>query len=193
MIANYELFLYYLSKKLNSHFEEQKPYLACQKGCSMCCKNAEFPYSKLEALYLKLGYVKLDTEIRSIVTKNILKIKKDRNEFTGDKFLYDCPFLINNECCVYNYRGIVCRVFGLITVRDEDNVNVPFCHEYGLNYSNVIDSKNNKISNEKWLNTEIKIEPHAFTDISYDFLTGKEIEEKFNINFEEKRPLIDWF
>ena len=70
---------------------------------------------------------------------------------------------------------------------------MPFCHEDGLNYSNVIDSKNNKISNEKWLNTEIKIEPHAFTDISYDFLTGKEIEEKFNINFEEKRPLIDWF
>ena len=69
---------------------------------------------------------------------------------------------------------------------------MPFCHSYGLNYSSVVDDKKNKISNEKWLDSGIKSEPHAFGDISYDYLTGKDIEEKFNIKFEEKRPLIDW-
>ncbi len=191
-MENYKLFLYYLNKKLDSHFEEQKPYIFCKKGCAKCCQNAEFPYSKLEATYLKLGFVKLDNETRELVTKNIAKIKKEKMEFKGDKFLYTCPFLIDNVCSVYDYRGVVCRTFGLISVRDDTTANLPFCHNLGLNYSNVVDHETNKITSEKWLQTGIETEPHGFKDISYDYLTGKDFEEKFDIKFEEKRPLIEW-
>ena len=192
-MENYQLFLYYLNKKLDSLFEEQKPYIFCKKGCAKCCNNAEFPYSKLEAAYIKTGFIKLDNKIRDVVIENIAKIKKEKIEFNGDKFLYTCPFLIDNVCCVYNYRGIICRTFGLITDYDDNIANIPFCHRYGLNYSNVFDNEKNKITKEKWLQSGIETEPHGFNDITYDVLTSKDYEEKFDIKFEEKKPLIDWF
>ena len=193
MIENYTRFLEFLNEKLNTFFEEQKPYIFCKKGCSLCCQNAEFPYSKLEASYLKLGYVRLDKNIRDIVTNNIIQIKKEKADCKEEKFLYTCPFLINDVCSVYEYRGIICRTFGLITDNDKDNVNVPFCHKFGLNYSNVTDLETKKITEKKWKESGISVEPHEFNNVSYKHLTGEKIEEIFEIKFEEKRPLIDWF
>ena len=46
------------------------------------------------------------TKVTSKKTK--LEWKKDEADF-----IYECPFLINNRCCVYSYRGIICRTFGL--------------------------------------------------------------------------------
>ena len=193
MIENYELFLYYLNKNLDSFFKEQAPYIFCKKGCARCCQNAEFPYSKLEATYLKLGFVKLNNKVREIVSENISKLKKEKINYKDEKFLYTCPFLIDNVCSIYDFRGIVCRTFGLITAYDENTVNIPFCHNYGLNYSNVIDSKKNLITNEKWMESGIKTEPKCYKNISYDILTSKDFEEKFRIKFGEKQSLIDWF
>ena len=191
-MENYKKFLEVLNDKLDKFFEEQKPYIFCKKGCSLCCQNAEFPYSKLEASYLKLGYVRLDKETRDIVTNNIIQIKKEKIDCREEKFLYTCPFLINNACCVYEYRGIICRIFGLITDNDGDNVKVPFCHKFGLNYSNVMDYGTNRITEKKWKDSGIEIEPHEFKNISYAYITGEKIEKTFDIKFEEKKPLIDW-
>ena len=53
-----------------------------------------------------------------------------------------CPFLINKKCAVYKYRPIICRVHGLAYLCGENTVKVPFCTNYGKNYSSVY--KNNE-------------------------------------------------
>ena len=52
MLKNYLNYLRFVNDKLNKFFEKQKPYIFCKKGCGMCCKNAQFPYSKIEMDYL---------------------------------------------------------------------------------------------------------------------------------------------
>ena len=57
----------------------------------------------------------------------VQKILKERKNYKGEQFLYNCPFLINNSCCIYKYRGIVCRTFGLLTKsQNSEKTNVPF-------------------------------------------------------------------
>ncbi len=160
----------------------------------MCCQNAQFPYSKIEMQYLFLGAKELPKEIFDKIEANIEKILKNKKDFKGEKFVYDCPFLIGNVCSVYDFRGIICRSFGLMSIiQGTDKKNqVPFCYAKGLNYSNVIDPETKQVSAEKFKLTGIEEEPLAF-NVSYDFLTGKDFEEAFKFEFGEKKPLIDWF
>ena len=53
-----------------------------------------------------------------------------------------CPFLINKQCSIYPYRPIICRVHGLAYICKEHTVKLPYCVNYGKNYSNVY--KNNE-------------------------------------------------
>ena len=192
MIENYKLFLAFITKNLDSYFEEQSPYIFCKKGCAKCCKNAQFPYSKLEASYLTLGFMRLDEPVKNIVIQNIAKIKRDKQNFQGEKFLYTCPFLTDDVCSVYQYRGIICRTFGLIADSHDDIAKIPFCHKDGLNYSNVMDFEKGKITKEKWQEAGYNVEPHGF-NISYEFMTSSKIQKAFNIEFGEKKSMIDWF
>lgn len=191
MFEDYEKFLAFLNKKLEKFFSEQAPYIFCKKGCSKCCQNAEFPYSQLEASYLAEGFKNLDFETQTKINSNIEKIKQEKESFKGTKFLYTCPFLIDNVCSVYEYRGIICRTFGLIANSSSENAKLPFCYSEGLNYSNVVDMEKNQITQEKYLQSGIKNEPLGY-NISYDFLTAPKIENVFNIKFGDKKPLIDW-
>ncbi len=194
MLNNYLNYLEFINKKLDKFFNKQKDYIFCKKGCGLCCKNAQFPYSKIEMQYLFLGCKNLPKEIFNQVEINIEKVLRDKESFKGEKFTYDCPFLIDNICSIYEHRGIICRSFGLMTIiKGTDKKNqVPFCYEKGLNYSNVIDPNTKQVSSEKYKQTGIEEEPLAF-NVSYNFLTGKDFEESFNFAFGEKKPLIDWF
>lgn len=192
MIENYIVYLNFLDRKLKKFFDKQKPYIFCKKGCALCCKNAQFPYSKLEIVYLMAGAQKLTDEQLNIITDNISKIKQAKSEFKGEVFMYDCPFLIDNVCSVYEYRGVVCRTFGLTSVGDNGKMKIPFCCFEGYNYSNVMEDNGNKISTEKFKKLGVKEEPVAF-HIGYDFLTGADFEKWFNVKFGEKKSLIDWF
>ncbi len=193
MLDNYIVYLNFITEKLNKFFERQKPFIFCKKGCAMCCKNAQFPYSKLEVDYLLFGYEKLDIKIKEQIMKNIENIKKEKSKFKGnDIFKYDCPFLINNECIIYEYRGIVCRTFGLISKGENGKIKIPFCAFQGYNYANVLDKNENKISAKKLEELKIKEEPVAF-NINYKFLTNPDFERGFNISFKEKKALIEWF
>lgn len=205
MFGNYISYLNFLNEKLVKFFNRQKPYIFCKKGCAKCCKNAEFPYSFLEVRYLFYGASKLPFDVQEKIhskAENILS-KKDGNGAvtelsreikTGEeKFLYDCPFLIDDVCSVYEYRGIVCRTFGLpISTKDSGRTKVPFCAFEGLNYSNVVDFDEKKISEEKFKTLGIKEEPVGF-HIDYDFLSGEDFEKSFNLRFGPKKPLIEWF
>ncbi len=192
MFENYEKYLTFLNSELEKFFTAQAPYIFCKRGCSKCCQNAEFPYSELEAAYLCRGFKQLDENTQNIISNNINKIKQEKAAFKGTKFLYTCPFLTDNACSVYQYRGIICRTFGLIANDDSEKAKLPFCFSEGLNYSNVVDLEKNQITQEKYIQSGIKTPPLGY-NISYDFLTNPKFESIFKINFGGKKPLIDWF
>lgn len=151
MLENYIKYLKFLDLKLNKFFSRQKPYIRCTKGCALCCKNAEYPYSEIEIQYIMQGAWQLDVQSRKLILKNIKEIRFKNLNFKGETFKYDCPFLINKECSVYEYRGIVCRAFGLINIGADGRFKVPFCCFQGYNYANVMEAGgNNIISEEKF-------------------------------------------
>lgn len=198
MIENYVLYLNFIQEKLDRFFASQKPYIFCKRGCGECCKHAQFPYSQIEATYLMHGASKLDNETADIVMENVKNILEAKNNFKGDlkNFDYDCPFLINNECCVYEYRGLICRSFGLMEYVEGGGVNIPFCYRLGLNYSNVIDHKTEtgkpRVSAERFKELGVKEEPSGF-NTNYKFLTDEDFAKGFHFEFGEKKPLIQWF
>ena len=194
MIKNYKKFLEFIEQKLEGFFENQKDYIFCKKGCAKCCKNAQFPYSLIEVTYLLQGALELDEALQEKIKANILTLKEKYKNCSEGAFLYDCPFLIDDVCSVYNYRGIVCRTFGLITknpLSDSEKLKIPFCHKIGLNYSNVTDVEHCEITPEKYLQSGIKEEPYGY-NISYEFLTNSDFERGFNFKFGEKKALVEW-
>ena len=192
MKENYITYLKFLDEKLTRFFELQKEYICCHKGCSLCCQNAEFPYSKLEVQYLAAGFFTLGSSTQELIEKKVYSLKELKKKFQGERFLYECPFLINNMCSVYEYRGIVCRTFGLLALSGDKKVKTPFCCFKGLNYSKVFDHITQQLSDTKVQKLGYKNAPLGF-NISYEFLTSPDFERGFNIKFGEKKPLLDWF
>lgn len=198
MLDNYLLYLGYITNKIQKYFEEQKEYICCSKGCSKCCQQAQFPYSEIEFKLIFEGLKSLEPAIQSQVLSKIDKLNEEKNIYSktskDSHFQYDCPFLINNECSVYYYRGLVCRSFGLISfIPDSPKTpRIPFCAYEGLNFSNVLDKEHNNISDEKYLSLNLKTEPKAY-NIDYSFLTNKDIADGFGFEFGEVKPLIEWF
>ena len=198
MLENYLIYLEFITKKIHKFFEEQRDYIFCKKGCGKCCKKAQFPYSKIEFELIYQGLLDLKPEIQKEVldkVDDVIKEKQLHNEQHPDeKFRYDCPFLINNECSVYVYRGLICRTFGLMTFlpNEEKTPNIPFCAYEGLNYSNVLNEVENNISEEKYSQQEHSDEPKAY-NVDYKTLINEEIAQGFGFDFGEVKPLIEWF
>ena len=191
-MENYLVYLAYIGRKLEKYFNDQAPYIFCKKGCARCCQYGDYPFSKLEMDYLMSGFAKLTPEQKQTILNNIEKTKEEKRNYTGEQFAYQCPFLLNNECSVYEHRGIICRTFGLISSRENENSKIPFCAYEGLNYSNVLDAENGIISEEKFLALNVEQEPLAY-NIRYKTLTNQNFEEVFKIKFGEVKSLIDWF
>ena len=196
MLNNYLLYLGYITNKIQTYFNEQKEYIFCSKGCSKCCSHAQFPYSEIEFKLISEGLNALEPEIKKQVLNKIDKTLKAREVFPKQKepFRYECPFLINNECSVYYYRGLVCRTFGLMTFIPETpkTPRIPFCAFEGLNYSNVLDKVENNISDKKFAGLGLKEEPKAY-NIDYSTLLNEEIASGFGFKFGNVKPLIEWF
>ncbi len=190
MLEHYIAYLNFLTGRLTRFFDKQKPYIFCKKGCGLCCQNAQFPYSQIEFEYLMKGFEKLDSLFQEKVTQNIKNIIEAKNNFTGEKFKYNCPFLVDNVCSVYEYRGIVCRAFGLMNLGENGGKEMPFCCFKGLNYSNIMEGK--YISAPKYRELGVSEPPLAF-NVSYDFLTDAAFEKLFDFKFGDKMPMIDWF
>lgn len=192
MLENYAKYLFFIQGKLNGFFEKQKPYIKCKKGCAKCCKNAVFPYSDIEVKYLMVGYSQLEKSVQDKIMQNIQNTLTLKKEFEGKEFLYDCPFLIDDACSVYNHRGIICRSFGLITNGADGRMKVPFCCFEGYNFSDVVDFETKIVSMEKFKKLNIQQEPLAF-NAGYHFLTDDDFARGFGFEFGDKKPLIDWF
>jgi len=103
--------------------------LDCREGCSSCCHNISFLVSpvEIENIIDSLNKIKDDdkqiigTKIESLQTK-FKEYSKDRvttnsNEYMASlrerqrNIVYDCPFLIDDRCSIYNSRPVICRVY----------------------------------------------------------------------------------
>lgn len=191
MFKNYLKFLEYLSGNLNRYFEAQSPFIKCKIGCSKCCSNGDYPFSEMEINLLKIGFDKLDEETQKVILDKIKQIIDEKENYAGEKsFTYECPFLIDNKCSVYDYRGLICRTFGLIYIKEGSNMQIPFCAYEGLNYSNVLDKEKDMLVEEKLKELGIKEEPKAY-NIHYDFLTSERVGDSFGFKFGRRGSLID--
>lgn len=135
-LDDYIKFLKDLDTRLDVYFKQQAEFVCCQKGCSICCEKGDYPLSEIELQYLMEGFKNLDNQTKIIVQQNFAKIEK------GGK----CPFLIESSCSIYSYRPIICRVHGLAYFCKNKIVKVPYCTNFGLNYSKVF--KNGMLETE---------------------------------------------
>ncbi len=182
MIERFKKYLEFLDKSLNKMFESQAPFIKCKKGCAYCCKEGEYPMSELEFINLMMFYNELNEDIKDKINEKIDNLLQNPKEK-----IYECPFLIDNECKVYPARAIICRTFGLISFNKNNKKKIPFCVDINLNYSNVYDKKSQKIIK----NAEDGTEPLAF-NIDRSYLRNKNYEKEFNLFFGEDKALIEW-
>ena len=130
----YPEFLKIFDKKISQYFDRYSKYICCKKGCSSCCECGEYQITELELKYLMQGFLSLDDETKKLVQTNFKNMQKGGV----------CPFLVNKECSVYDFRPIVCRVHGLAYQKD-NFVQLPYCANTGLNYSKVYEKGTIKI------------------------------------------------
>ena len=192
-LENYQEYLNMISEKIEGFFKKQEPYIFCTKGCSYCCERGEYPFSEIEYKYILEGMKNLPPETIAQIEENARQVKKEKSEFNMDLiFLYKCPLLINGECSVYDYRGIVCRAFGLMSLRKGKKSTIPFCSSMGLNYSNIYDKERHAITPEMYKLSGIE-QPPLFFNVDYSFLTNEAFAEYYGFDFGEKRRIMDWF
>ena len=190
-LKNYIQYLVYLNDKLSKFFDHQRIYIACKKGCAKCCKHAEFPYKKIEFDLLMEGFNTLSEDTQQLIRKRVKDLKEEQKN-TEKGFVYDCPFLIDDVCSVYDFRGIICRSFGLMFYNENDTPGIPFCIYEGLNYSALLNKETGRVSTEKYKELGYDQEPLAF-NVSHSFLTDEVLAKGFGFTFGETKPMLDWF
>lgn len=197
MFEAYEKYLEVMDAKFAKFFKQAEAFIFCKEGCSSCCEKGQYPFSELEFKYILYGSLNLTPEQVAIIDKNTNEIKKQQRECEDrEKFMYRCPFLIDNRCCVYKHRALICRTHGLaFYIGDNDNFRVPGCFNLGLNYSNIAvanEEGDAKIfSREKFEKLGIEEEPLAY-NLSLKFLLNNEGTKFLGLEFGENKPLIDW-
>lgn len=196
MIEKYENFLEKLGFYLDKYFSDQAPYIHCKKGCSVCCENGLYPLTKIEFDYLIKGYQTLDENKKTLINEKIKKIKIEKNQSKDFEYTYICPFLEDEVCSVYDYRGIICRTHGLLffveDMKKETRLKIPHCANLGLNYHQVFDEGKKTISSNLWKDSKIEVEPLSY-NLDINYLTSGEIARECDLHFQQHKAMIDWF
>lgn len=182
MLKKYENYLISLKDRLDEYFTDQKEFIKCKEGCGLCCKFCYYPSSELEYKYIRIGMDKIfSAEEKETINKKALQIIKDRTEFLKTNpnlldFFYECPFLSDNSCSIYEYRPILCRSHGLLykDVENKEKINAPYCKELGYNYNNIHDEG-------------LKTTPKAY-DLAYSSL----LKNAKGVEFGDIRMLVEW-
>ncbi|WP_218918489.1 YkgJ family cysteine cluster protein [Pseudomonas alkylphenolica] len=98
---------------LNLYNNFARTFTVCGKGCSACCK-VDVSITKLEAIYIE---------------KNTGRVARRTKKHTR-KHKSSCPFLVDNNCSVYDYRPFNCRT--LYTLDDPKYCETKESHQlYG--------------------------------------------------------------
>ena len=184
-IENYKKFLEVVDDDLRKIFDYQREYIACREGCAHCCKQGDYPMSELEFKYLMFGFDNLSDELKLKIKSNMEKTK------LGDRDSYECPFLIENKCSVYQYRPLVCRAFGVLTEDSKGNPAYPFCTTLGLNFAGIYDKEKQHLSSELVVKNNYKIFPKIFR-LSNNVLMNVPLAKELNIDFGKAKKMIDF-
>ena len=189
----YKQYLNTIQVLLNDYFDNQKEYLCCKKGCAHCCETGAYPYSRLEFDYLMIGFFKMDLKEQQGVIKRIKDLKKEYETVENkEKFMYRCPFLNEEKSCtVYEYRGLICRTFGLLKPNKDGKINMPFCQSLGLNYSKVYNRETKMLDENLVKELGYKNRPKAY-QIDLKTLMSKDLFKDVVIDFGEIKSLVDW-
>ena len=140
-----------------------------------------------------IGFFKMDLKEQQGVIRRIQALKAEYERLEDkEKFMHVCPFL-NEEgvCTVYDYRGLICRTFGLLKASDDDEIVMPFCKELGLNYSKVYNSETKMLDDELVKKYGYKNTPKAYP-LSFKTLMSEDLFEDVKIDFGEIKSLIEW-
>lgn len=184
-IENFEKFLISVNDDIKKIFDNQKEYLHCQNGCSLCCERGDYPISEIEYSYMLIAYEKLEENSKTIIKQNIKEIKKANTDS------YRCPFLINNSCSIYTHRPFVCRTFGVLTEDAQGNPSFPFCATLGKNYSEIYDKEKRHLSATLVEQKHFKTFPKIFR-LSNKVIMNIPLAKQLNINFGESKKMIDF-
>ncbi len=195
MLTKYGQYLQVIDEKITNFFESQKDYIFCKEGCSACCEIGEYPYTLREIQYLLLGFHQLSTELKIEILEKINEIKKARDlhkeSGSNEPFVYACPFLINKKCSVYEFRGLICRTYGLAFYDKNKRLWIPQCADEGLNYAAVYDKEKDILSTKMWEKTGLKTKPVAF-NLGREFLLNNEATQHLELDFGEEKPMVEW-
>jgi Fe-S-cluster containining protein len=191
-LSKYSKYLEKLNSRLKLYFERQKAFIKCKQGCDICCKNSYFPTSFVEYSYIQEVFSYLSKEQTQAIQDKALKIYKDRKKFIKSNnimdFSYECPFLKNGVCQIYQARPMLCRAHGLVfhDFNDTKSSHAPFCMNLGLNYANVYDKNKKNFSLEKAEILNIKEKPEIY-DISLSAMM-----RDAKCDFGEVRMIFEW-
>lgn len=130
---------------LNTYNSFVDTFSVCHKGCSACCKN------KVQITEIEAEYIQNNTDHK--ITNNSYFNKN-----------WDCPFLIDNSCSIYNVRPFSCRT--LHTLDDPKYCETSEEHQlYGAHLGKGVPMYERMASIIKTISPDIK-------DIRYFFKKG---------------------
>ena len=79
MIKQYEKFLARFDEKMKKYFERDKALIKCEKGCSLCCTNGNYPLSQLEMSYLMRAFSFLEKGLHEKIKNNIKILLEEKD------------------------------------------------------------------------------------------------------------------
>ncbi len=199
----YKLLLDSVNHSVNQQFENQKDYIKCQIGCSICCQGGYYPTTRAEAKLMQEGIKNLPNALREKIQMKAEHLRKEKEAFValGNDILtfkYTCPMLIDDKCSIYEYRPMMCRLQGLIQTSLTGSLNLPACVYKGYNYANIWDEHKECFSEEKITELGLKTNPQAL-GFSYEYLAAvlgynpdKLLDNIANTENDEIKMIFEW-
>lgn len=107
----------------------RKLSIDCQKGCSSCCREINFDIPAMESEYVVDALNELENDKKIVIGQRLMSLREQFSEYSRQTKVrdseeqyqhmverqkvvkYDCPFLINDECSIYESRPVICRTY----------------------------------------------------------------------------------